>query len=155
MDRFDIIPEDIEPLDASERCDQAYGNYHIGREDETREELALFFDTQWLPDPSFLDCGLWSIINPYGGRLMTLSEYCPGEEAALELLELLGPNFCVARSPEVAAEVALTVAVVELTKPPIEAVHTKLRAYTSYIGYGIVSWPSHFRSIITSRQVYV
>jgi hypothetical protein len=65
--------DDIEPLSALERCKQYYGAYHIGREDETRDEVALFFDAQMFPDPDFVENRLWSIINRFGGRLSALA----------------------------------------------------------------------------------
>lgn len=148
-------PEDIEPLDAGERCDKAYGNYHIGREDESRDELALFFDTRWLPEPDFLDRKLSAIINHYDGRVIAFSEYASTEHSDEQLQELLRLNICAARSFDAVINVDLSVAVVELVKPTVAAVDTGLRAYTAYVGYGIISWPSIFRSVITARMDYV
>ena len=45
---FEHDADDFEPLDVNERCDAIYGAYHIGRCDETRDEIALMFDTHWL-----------------------------------------------------------------------------------------------------------
>ena len=45
---FEHDADDYEPLDANERCEAVYGAYHIGRCDETRDEIALMFDTHWL-----------------------------------------------------------------------------------------------------------
>ena len=45
---FEHDADDFEPLDANERCDGIYGAYHIGRCDETHDEIALMFDTHWL-----------------------------------------------------------------------------------------------------------
>lgn len=38
----------FEPLDPHERCVSVYGAHGIGRLDETRDELALVFDTRWI-----------------------------------------------------------------------------------------------------------
>ena len=45
---FEHDADDFEPVDANERCDADYGAYHIGRCVETRDEVALMFDTHWL-----------------------------------------------------------------------------------------------------------
>lgn len=147
--------DDFEPLDADERCDQAYGLYHIGREDERRDEIALFFDGRWLPDPYFLKRGLWSIVNRHNGRLMAFSEYKSAEHSDEQLQRLLCENVYCMRSFDVGSDEALTVVIVELVKPAVWSVDNALRAYTSYIGYADISWPSGLRSVITARQEYI
>ena len=39
-----LAPNDLEPLDERERCEAAWGNYRIGRFDESRDQFALLFD---------------------------------------------------------------------------------------------------------------
>jgi hypothetical protein len=49
----------------------------------------------------------------------------------------------------------LTIVIVELAKPASAFVDSALRAYTAYVGYGDISWPSDFRSVITANQEYL
>lgn len=149
-----IDPNDFEPLDADERCDKAYGNCHIGRDDESRYEIALFFNPVWLPNPEFFQREMWSIVYHYDGRVMALSEYASAEHSNERLQELLGANIRPAKCFAVASNVSLSVAVVELAKPAIDAVDSALRAYTAYVGYGNISSPSDFRTIIAARQTF-
>lgn len=146
--------DDIEPLCASERCDQHYGAYHIGREDETRDEVALFFEAQLFPEPDFLTNRLWSIINRHGGRLSAFSEYAIAKSNQ-HLHEPLSANIQLARSLPLNPETTLEIAVVELAKPSVEFVDSTLRSYTAYVGCSNISWPSNFRSLITAGQEYV
>lgn len=143
---------DFEPLDARERCDQAYGFHHIGRDDESRDELALFFDVGWLPYPDFLEDELWSLINEIGGRVRAYSVFASPDHSAEQLQALLTRNLNRAR-PIVANERSpSSIAIVELARPSIFAVDTMLRAYSAYLGYADISWPSDLRSIITAQQ---
>lgn len=147
--------DDFEPCDAGERCDAAYGNYHIGREDETRDELALLFDARWLPDVGFLTDGLWAIIHRNGGRLMAFSVYTSTKHSDDRLQGLLRTKVSSARSFDVVRNAPLSVAVLELARPATFAVDNALRAYTAYVGYGNISWPSDFRSIVTAEMNYL
>lgn len=151
---FQLDPGDIEPWDADERFDEAYGHYHIGRDDETRDELALFFDTRLLPEPEFLDVRLWSIINRHAGRLMAFSEYACDAHSDEQLGDLWRASFRSARTPNFLPEDVLAVAVVELERSTIAAVDTALKAYSAYVGFGDISWPNHLRSIITRKMYY-
>ncbi|WP_118858316.1 hypothetical protein [Sphingomonas mesophila] len=148
-----LEPDDIEPWDADERLDHAYGHYHIGREDETRDELALFFDTRWLPEPDFLEVRLWSIVNQNDGRFIAFSKYASDAHSDNPVGELLRANIRPARTPLLPEDV-LTVAVVELERSAVEAVDTALQAYSAYVGFGDISWPNYLRSTITRQMRY-
>lgn len=152
---FRIDPDDIEPICATERCDQFYGPHHIGRDDETRDELALFFDAQLFPEPNFLTQRLWSIINRFGGRFCALSEYVSDEHLDHQLDQLLLWNAKMARTFDGVSKATPSVAIVELAKPTVTFVDAALRPYTAYYGYGNIGWPSTFRSIITANQQYL
>lgn len=154
MTDFAIKPDDFEPLDQGERRDAVFGSHHIGREDETREEIALFFDIHWLPDASFFEWQLRSLIHHNGGRVMGFSSYQSTVYSNAQLQDFLSAIVCSARQFNVGSNDPLSVVVVELTKPTIDPVHTALKAYTAYVGHGNISCPSDFRSIVTAELTY-
>lgn len=149
-----IEPEDLEPLDADERLDKVYGLYHIGRDDETRDELALFFDPALTPEPDFLTRRLWMIVNAHGGRLCAFSEFSSAARSHRQLEKLADASIRYARTFDGNFD-SLCVVIVELAKPASTFLDSALRAYTAYVGYGDISWPSDFRSVITANQEYL
>ena len=150
-----VDPNDIEPLDAYERCDAVYGAYHIGRDDESRAEVALFFDPRWLPEPDFLRLGMWSILNRHSGRLLGLSECDFTRYSKGHCRELLQKNMVLATNLAELPTCPWAVAVVELAGPSLWPVDTALRVYTAYVGYADISWPTHFRSHITTGPDFI
>lgn len=148
-------PDDFEPLDADERCDSAFGHYHIGREDESRSEIALLFDANWLPNPTFLSDGLWSVVNRHDGRLISSGEL-PSESPHLEaIVELIRANVRVPRALQIQGSADVSAVIVELSRHAIPDVDKALGIYTAYLGWGDVSYPSPFRTAINEGQQYV
>jgi hypothetical protein len=84
--------------------------------------------------------------------MFAVSEYASDDYSDQQLEELLRAHTRFARSFDLVSDAALEVAVVELAKPAVQDVNTALRAYTAYVGYGNISWPSKFRSIIMARN---
>lgn len=155
MTDFSIKPDDFEPFDAGERLDAVFGHYHIGRDDEKRDEVALFFDAQLYFGPVFMERTLPSIIIGHNGRMIAHSEYASPEHSEGHLDQLLRANAILARSFKVVPPFDLAVVIVELQKPAITFVDEALQSCTGYFGYGNISWPSEFRSVITANQEYI
>ena len=107
---FEHDADDFEPLDANERCDAVYGAYHIGRCDESRDEIALMFDTHWLhpnnPTPTLIDqllaaaAGLdvqleaWAFMAHLIARIASSTPFCLTSSVRGEVLAALYQPDC-------------------------------------------------------------
>lgn len=153
-----VSADDIEPLDALERCDAAYGPHHIGRFDESRAELALIFDPRWISSESPLvehQDPVWKALRSVDGHLhgwSFLGFLSPTRERDFRFL---CNHLELSRSVDVDPQTYLIAAVVDLPPDAIVPLRQALDDHPSFVGYGNLSWPSDFRTIVYLALSYI
>ena len=145
-----ISADDIEPLDADERVDAAYGPYWIGRADESRAELVLLFDARWIAsdDP---DAAIREYLLSAFGQLdaqFTHWGQMPSEGQAPDLFDTLGEHVHWVRPFDYLQQCRLHAVGIDVAQGDAGLSVTRLMHYPPYVGCGDVSWPNTLRTMV-------
>lgn len=145
------LDDDCEPLDPVERWHAVYGPYHIGLCDPGRSEIALVFDTRWIPTLEPAD-ELWGqlerVLEQHDGVVRRCGSYASPDHVPDHMHAALVEELAAIRAFDFPEEDALYVAVVELPSSSVANVGRALRNFPSYVGLANVSWPSELRSLL-------
>lgn len=149
---FEHDADDFEPLDASERCEAAYGAYHIGRCDEGRDEIALMFDTRWL-DPldrtrALID-QLVTIAAGLDVHFEAWGHYGSPVLSDHELYAALRDQLRAARPFDRVVARRLFIVWLNLSGTGTWELHRRLRRLASYVGYADLRYPNTLRTLAT------
>ena len=144
--------DDFEPLDVSERCEAVYGPYHIGRCDESRDEIALMFDTRWLQPldrTRTLNEQLLTIAMGLDVKLQAWGHYVSPVSPDHELYAALRDQLCAARPFDRVIARRLFVVRLDAATNGTWELDRRLRLLKSYVGYADLSFPTTLRTLAT------
>lgn len=147
---FEHDADDFEPLDANERCDAVYGAYHIGRCDETRNEIALMFDMHWLHPINRTQTLIYQLLTAAAGldvQLEAWGHYSSPNHSENELYGALLDQLCAARRVGRIVAARMFVVRVNLCGNATWELDRRLRQHPSYAGYADLSYPSALRTL--------
>ena len=149
---FEHAADDFEPLDVSERCEAAYGPYHIGRCDESRDEIALMFDTRWhhpLDRTRTLIEELLTIAMDFDVNLQAWGRYVSPVRSDHTLYAALRDQLCAARPFDRVIARRLFVVRLDTATNGTWELNRRLRLLKSYVGYADLSYPTTLRTLAT------
>ena len=145
-----ISADDIEPLDADERAEAAYGPYSMGRSHESRAELVLLFDGRWIvskdPDTAIREHLLSAFAQL--DALFTHWGQMPLDEQAPDLFNTLSEHVHWARPFDYPEQCPLRAVGVDVDRRDADVGLTRLMQYPPYVGCGDVSWPNPLRTMV-------
>ena len=147
---FEHDADDFEPLDANERCDAVYGAYHIGRSDETRDEIALMFDTHWLHPNNRTRTLIEHLLKAAAGLDVQLEAWGPygsPNYSDSELYAVLLGQLCARRRVGRIVSARMLIVRLHLRDNSTWDLDRRLRQHPSYVGYADLSYPSTLRTL--------
>ena len=150
MMTFEHDADDFEPVDANERCDADYGAYHIGRCVETRDEVALMFDTHWLHAVNGTQTLIEHLLKAAAGldvQLEAWGHYRSPNHSDSELYAVLLDQLCARRRVGRIVSARLLVVRLHLRDNSTWELDHRLRQHPSYVGYADLNYPTTLRTL--------
>ena len=142
--------DDFEPLDAIERCDAVYGAYHIGRCDESRDEIALMFDTHWLHPVDRTRTLIDQLLTAVAGldvQLEAWGHFSSPNQSDNELYAALLDQLLARRRVGRIVSARMFVVRLTLSGNATWELDRRLRQHPSYAGYADLSYPNALRTL--------
>ena len=151
MNLVQPFDDDSEPFDPDERCDAAFGPYHIGLCDPNRSEIALVFDTRWMPSygcTAKIDNRITDALEGHEAVIARRGWYAAPGQTVDQMHAALVAELVAQRAFVFPEDNALYVVIVELPTSRVRHAARALANFHPYIGHANVSWPSELRSIL-------